>query len=159
ALVDSVPSCPLPTPVSLGGFAFDPARQADPRWEGYPDALLVIPRFLFISCGGSSWLSVNVLVTPGCDRQATADAVVGALHELLSGDGTAKGEEQSGGIVILPDDAQVAHWKETVITIVREIERGAVEKLVLAREVRVRSPRPIDPGSVMHRLQAGYGRC
>jgi hypothetical protein len=48
SLVDATPLCPLPTPLSLGGFAFDPTRRMDSDWEEYPDALLVFPRLLFL---------------------------------------------------------------------------------------------------------------
>jgi isochorismate synthase len=159
ALVDAAPSCPLAPPLSLGGFAFDPDGHADPGWEGYPDALLVIPRFLFMSCGSSSWLSVNVLMASGCDIQATTTAVLGDLHELLSEELTARGEEHPERLLVLEDEAEVARWKATTVSIVREIERGAIEKLVLARNVRARSSRLIDPGLVIHRLRARYGRC
>lgn len=157
--VDSIPSCPLPTPVSLGGFAFDPARQAGPNWRDFPDALLVIPRFLFIACEGSSWLTVNVMVTPTCDVQAVVHTAVSALQELLKADETQAGEERCGSVAVLQDAAQAARWQETVATIGQEIERGTVEKLVLAREVHVHSPQLISPAAVMNRLRGGYGRC
>lgn len=159
ALVDAASSCPLPIPVSLGGFAFDPARRADPDWEEYPDALLVLPRFLFLSCAGSSWLTVNVLVTSDCDRQATADAVVGSLCTLQGEEGAVIGEKSSGSMEVQQDEAQAGRWKEKVLAIVREIESGALEKLVLARAVNVHSPQPFDPGIVLRKLRVGYRHC
>jgi hypothetical protein len=80
---DAAPSYPFPPPLSLGGFAFYPARRTDPGWEEYPDALLVTPRFLFLTCQGSSWLTVNVLVEPECDRQAAVTSVISSLGALL----------------------------------------------------------------------------
>ncbi|MBI3246410.1 MAG: isochorismate synthase [Deltaproteobacteria bacterium] len=159
ALVDAVSSCPLPTPISLGGFAFDPTRRADSDWEEYPDALLVIPRFLFLSCAGSSWLTVNMLVTPDCDRQAAAAAVVGSLCTLQGEEGAGIGEESSGCMEVQQDEAQAVRWKEKVLAVVREIESGALEKLVLARSVHVHSPQSFDPGAVLRKLCAGYRHC
>lgn len=158
-LSDSTSSCPLPAPVSLGGFAFDPARRADPGWEEYPNALLVIPRFLFLSCVRSSWLTINVLVRSDCDRQATADAVVGSLRALWEEKGTARAEQSSGSAVLQQDEPQAVRWKEKVAAIVREIESGALEKLVLARSVNAHSLRPIDPAAIIHKLCRGYGHC
>lgn len=158
-LSDSPPSCPFPAPISLGGFAFDPARRGAPGWEEYPDALLVIPRYLFISCRGSSWLSVNMLVAPGCNQQDSVDAVVCALQELLRGGEAALREEQAQSIEVQQHDAQVARWQETIVSVVNEITRGAVEKLVLARQVSAYSPQPLDPGALIARLRVGYGHC
>lgn len=158
ALVEAVPTCPLPAPVSLGGFAFASSRQADPCWEGYPDALLVIPRFLFISRAGSAWLSVNALVTPGCDIGVTVATIDQALHDLWRGDGTTTCVATNGSVVSL-DDVQAPQWKKAVVALVREIERGTVEKLVLARQVRVCFPRSVDPCAVLERLRGGYRHC
>lgn len=160
SLVDSPSSCPLSPPVSLGGFAFDSFRQADPNWKEYPDALLVFPRYLFISCQGSSWLSVNVLVAPGCNRQATAQSVVQALRGLLQRDEMEIKEEQFENTVTQQqDEAEVAHWKEKIASITKEIEKNTIEKLVLARQVAVSSRQQLDPGVIVSKLRSGYDHC
>ncbi|MDO8613091.1 MAG: hypothetical protein Q7R32_09755, partial [Dehalococcoidia bacterium] len=61
AVTETLAPCPIPGPVGLGGFAFDPASPRDLDWEGFPDALLLVPRFLFVSDGDSSWLTVSAL--------------------------------------------------------------------------------------------------
>lgn len=161
-LRDSTPSCPLPTPISLGGFAFDSAHQTDSGWEEYPDALLVIPRFLFITCQSSSWLAVNVLVAPTCDRHTIngdLDSVISALHALSLENEAARRDAQAESIMVQHDEAQAARWKETIVSITNEIESGTLEKLVLARQVTAHASRSIDPGSVIHRLRSGYDHC
>lgn len=159
ALVDSPSSHPLSPPVSLGGFAFDPARQADPSWKEYPDALLVLPRYFFISFQGSSWLSVNVLVAPGCNRRAIAEAVVYALRNLLQEDEEEIQEEQTEDLIVRQHEIELARWKEKIVAIINEIERKALEKLVLARQVTLSSLRPFDPGAIVARLRSSYGYC
>jgi menaquinone-specific isochorismate synthase len=143
----------------LGGFAFDPTRQADPSWKEYPDALLVLPRYLFISYQESSWLSVNVLAAPGCNRQVTAEAIVQALRNLLQENETEIKEEQTENIVVQQDEDGGARWKEKIVAIVNEIESKVIEKLVLARQVTISSPHPLDPGAIVSRLHNGYGHC
>lgn len=159
ALVDAPSSCPLPPPVSLGGFAFDPRRHADPDWAGYPDGLLVIPRFLFLSWAGLSWLTVNVLVTSDGSSQATAEAALASLGRLQGEARAEMGEEAAGSMEIQHDEPQALRWKEHVLAIIRQIERGALDKLVLARTLKVSSPHPFDPGVVLHKLRAGYRHC
>ena len=159
ALVDAASSYPLPAPISLGGFAFDPARQADSGWEEYPDALLVIPRLLFSSCAGSSWLTINVLVASDCNRQAAADAVVDSLCTLQREEEAVLEEESSGCVEVQQDETQTVRWKEKVSAIIKEIESGALEKLVLARSVHAHSPRLLNPGAVIQNLRCGYHHC
>jgi isochorismate synthase len=157
-LVDAAPSCPLPAPVSLGGFAFAPTRGVTPDWEEYPEALLVIPRFLFISCAGSSWLTVNMLVTAGCNSQV-ADVVAGSQCAFWEEEEAGIREESGGSIEVQHDETHAIQWKENVSAIVKEIENGTLEKLVLARQVTAYASQPIDASAVIHRLRAGYGHC
>ena len=159
ALVDAASSYPLPAPVSLGGFAFDPARRAESGWAEYPDALLVVPRFLFSSCAGSSWITINVLVTSDCNRQASADAVVDSLCTLQGEEEAGIGEESSGSVEVQQDETHIVQWKQKVSAIVKEIENGTLEKLVLARSVHAHSPRLLNPGAVIQNLRCGYHHC
>jgi isochorismate synthase len=69
------------------------------------------------------------------------------------------GAEQCGSVAVLQDAAQAARWQETVATIGQEIQQGTVEKLVLAREVRVRSSQLLDPATVVNRLRERYDSC
>jgi isochorismate synthase EntC len=164
-LVDAPPLCPLSAPVGLGGFAFDPARRADSTWEGYPDALLVLPRFLFVSYRGSSWLCVHELVAAECDThtvQAGMDSIHGVvdfLSSLQAKEATPEEPEPSESLLVEQDEMQAARWKEKVRAIVGEIASGKLEKLVLARSVNAYSPRPLNPGAVVRKLRSGYSHC
>lgn len=159
AVIEAPDSWPVASPLCLGGFAFDPAPESNPRWPAYEDALLVVPRLLITSTAGSSWLTVNTIMTSGCDLLAAADAVAGALDGIPLGGNAATGHEGGAAEVALEDDAEADRWKETVRAVIQDIRRGAVEKVVLAREVRARSLEALNPGTVMRRLRAGYGGC
>lgn len=159
AVVDVADAAPVPAPVCVGGFAFDPARRREPHWEDYPDALLVVPRFLFTSRGGSSWITVSAVSTPGCDARAAADAAAGDLRDLLAaGVAMAEGEQPEGGVAPA-EEAEAGRWKDAVAAVVQDVRRGAIEKLVLARRLRARALGPVDPGPIIRRLRAGYGGC
>ena len=160
AVTDVVDPAPVAAPVCLGGFAFDPERLREPHWDGYPDALLTVPRFLFTSCGGSSWLTVSALVNPGCDTRTTADAAADDLCRLLEGGvAVAGGGEWPGSEVAPADEAEADRWKEAVAAVVRDVRRGTIEKLVLARRLRARVLGPLEPAAVIRRLRAEYGGC
>jgi isochorismate synthase len=157
-LVDADPSCPLPVPVSLGGFAFNPTSRTSSDWEEYPEALLVIPRFLFISGAGSSWLTVNMLVTAGCNSQV-ADVVIGSQPASWLEEGVGIDEKSLGSMKVQHDETYATCWKEKVSAIVKEIENGTLEKLVLARQVTACASQPIDSTSIIRRLRDGYDHC
>jgi isochorismate synthase len=158
ALVDAVPSCPLLPPVSLGGFAFDAAPRKDSSWKDYPDALLVVPRFLFLSYQGSSWLIVNALITVECDASALIDEEIDFLSELME-KAQAATESSTPALVVQHDEARDVRWKETVAQLAQAVAHGALEKLVLARQVSLHAAEPIHPGAVIQRLRGGYEHC
>ncbi len=159
AVTDVADAAPVAAPVCLGGFAFDPARRHEPHWQGYPDALLLVPRFLFTSHGGSSWLTVSALATPGCDARAAADAAADDLRGLLAGHVEMDDGERLGSEVAPADAAGVGRWKEAVAAVVQDVRRGTIEKLVLARRLRARALGPVEPDPVIRKLRAGYGNC
>lgn len=159
ALTDGADLSSLTGPVCLGGFAFDTDREPSPRWQGYADALLCVPKFLFLSQGGSSWLTVNLMVAPGCDVLGTVDAVWKAIRPLLQEDRGKSRQTQPANITVIEEAAAPDRWRTAVGAVRREIRRGTVEKVVLAREVRLRSPGGFEPGLVLRRLRSGYGGC
>lgn len=150
--------CPLRPPVCMGGFAFDHRRQGDAWWEGYPHGLLMVPRLLFLSKGGSFWVVLSEMAGPDIDPAAAAGAMVEGLRSLGSGlrDGTV---ESCHAIDITQDDRTASRWRGAVAAAVGKIRGGAVEKVVLARRVPVCAPEPVDVVPVLGRLRASYGNC
>ena len=159
AVLAGMGSEPVPGPVCLGGFAFDPTREPDPRWRGYGDAQFVVPRFLIASRDGLSWLTIQLMLAPDSDVPAVADAATTSLYDLLSGDGLASTEKVLTADITVEDDIGDDHWKEMAASVIEEIRRGTIEKLVLARELRVRSPSRFRPDSILRRLRSGYRNC
>lgn len=159
AVVETAGSCLIPSPICLGGFAFDPARRQGHDWQEYPDALLVLPRFLFVSHGGSTWLTVNTLATAVCAVQTLADAATEGLRRLLSKSSEASQEERYANTLTLEEGVEAERWQEAVGAVLEDVRRGAVEKLVLARRVRAHAAKSPEHGQVLHRLRESYGNC
>jgi isochorismate synthase len=55
--------------------------------------------------------------------------------------------------------AAPSHYEDAVRRAVERIARGEVEKVVLAREVRVQTGRVIDPAPILDALRAGFPDC
>ncbi len=159
ALLDTAEGFPLALPIALGGFAFHPAGRRDPDWSGFADGLLLVPRLLFVSHRGASWLCLSQMATPGGDAIATADSALAELRRLLSSRPPEEEGKPSAGDLRLEEEVSAGSWRDAVGRIVEEIGHGPLEKAVLARQVRVRSAAPLDPGPVLDRLRTGYSGC
>src|SRR5918912_560672 len=157
ALADEV-AAPAAGPVWIGGFAFADEGAGAPEWGALPPALLTLPEVALARRGGEAWLTATVAVAGDADP----DALLAGVEERL-------GELRPARMPLLdPDPAQAArvggaappeHFESAVARAVERIAAGEVEKVVLAREVRVHAPRPADPEAVYDGLRAGFPSC
>ena len=136
ARIDACPSYPLAAPAALGGFAFDPAAPSNPAWEGFPDALLIVPRFLFLTAGNAAWCTINLDVPAGCHLDTVVEETIGELADLMDVEADPIDDRQPA--IRTPMSDQPGVWKQQVRDLVQAIQRGAVQKVVLARELRLR---------------------
>ncbi|WP_327585123.1 isochorismate synthase [Nonomuraea sp. NBC_00507] len=134
-------------PALVGGFAFAP------RPGTMPGALMWLPRVLIArDRDGRTTLSLSVRVDPG---PATSDAAVRVAAEAVALLSRAGGHpcnppRQAG--TTLTEIPSGQEWKALVARAVEEIGRGAFDKIVVARQLRVSSPTAYDVPSVLAAL-------
>ena len=152
-------------PVLFGGFAFDPAHTHTELWQGFPDGLLILPRFLFHCDEQGATLTLNIAVQPEMDYQRTADELLIAVNAIT----TLLASEQSSSLpsnvadiaterqmkvhdLLLPEK-----WKQIVAAAIQEMRQGAYDKVVLARAVQIMNmQQSFDVAEVLHRLGESY---
>jgi isochorismate synthase len=149
-------AAPFEAPVATAAFAFAP-RDGGGRgrpWQGFPDAVLSVPRLMFLKTPGSAWLVVSRLV----DSTAHDAEDESAQHEvvrLLQ----ANARFAAAGAVCHADTGDAEAWMQTVASAIADMRAGGVEKVVLARAMAVHSPAPFDVPSVLERLVSRYRAC
>jgi isochorismate synthase len=165
AVVDAPADAAGVGPLAMGGFAFDPLRPATELWEGFPDGLLVVPRYLLTCMGGDTWLTVTTVLQPDGDAARSLGALLHDCQTLLAEDTAratepeqARGDGSTGQPVVR--NALPAHqWKAVVRELAHEMQESDLEKVVLARECLVHAAQPFAPSSVLERLCATYPSC
>ena len=155
--VDACTSYPLRAPVALGGFAFDPAAPPNPAWENHPDALLVVPRFLFLTANDASWCTINLQMSADTVTDAVVQEVLDELEELSGAIDEPVGGEQPALWATTDDTGRL--WADKVNSILRGIQEGRIEKVVLARELRLRGGDEIDVDIALRRLTEISQHC
>lgn len=156
-VVDLGDDGPLPAPVCLGGFAFDVLGSEAPQWQGFADASLVVPRLLFATRAGASWLTVNIRLRPGDDGSSAIDEAQRWLAAPLSRNG--RDRPAAPGLVEEDDGFAAGEWRAAVHDALSAIRWGGLQKVVLAREVLARASSPIDTAAVLRRLRSAYQNC
>ena len=145
-------------PVWVGGLAFAPDGGAAPEWGSLAPAQLVMPEISLARGGGQARLTVTAVV----DGDEDAGRVAERLHSRLA-------QLQPAEMPLIdPDPVQAPHvsgaappehYEGAVERAVERIAGGEIEKVVLAREVRVHAPAPIDPAPVLDGLRTGFPAC
>lgn len=164
ALVDDASGgAPGAGPALMGGFAFDPDAPRTARWRDFPATMLVLPRVQLAFVNGDAWLTLNVVVGADTDLDAelavTERVVACVLDALLSDRDVTPAVAPDAEPLASRDARPAADWRATVADAVRAIHGGAFEKVVLAREVRVEAPAPLDPEAALGALRASYPDC
>ena len=144
--------------VAVGGFAFAPEGGRVPAWSGFAAASLVLPQVCLARRDGQVRMTVAAQAMP----DDVPEQLLGALEARLA-------SLRAGPIALLdPDPTQRArvygtmpaeHYEEAVARAVQRIRTGELEKVVLAREVRVDAGSPHDPGAVFGVLREAFGSC
>lgn len=122
-------------PVAFGSFAFA---------AGSPSGgVLVVPRVVVGRRGGAAWvttLDLGAVSAPPALRPTDAPAAPGAV---TYDDGALSAEG----------------WQDAVRRAVEAIRAGALDKVVLARDLLARTGAPLDPRWVLGRLADDYASC
>ncbi|MCH8026477.1 MAG: isochorismate synthase, partial [Chloroflexi bacterium] len=148
-------ACPVRAPVGLGGFAFAAGNGRESAWGDFPEALLMVPRLLFVSQGDLSWLIASTISGEHSDPQSVTDELSTLLARAEAGSNTTSAATR----LTLTEAMNASEWKSAVAAIVNEIESTELRKLVLARHVHASSDRPLRVGAALRRLRSRYQSC
>jgi salicylate biosynthesis isochorismate synthase len=144
-------------PLLVGGFAFRPGA-----WHpmgSMPDALTWSPAVqLTRLADGATHLSLNAWITPGTDPADLTERRITAAEALLLGAedeqiGTADGPPAALARFDVPsaDD-----WRSMVGAALRQIHRGQLTKVVLARQVLLHSDRAFAVPAALDRISRDF---
>ncbi|WP_376796849.1 isochorismate synthase MenF [Thermogemmatispora sp.] len=153
-------------PLLFGGFAFDPEQPRSALWAGFPDGLLMLPSFLFTFSTPEPTLTVNALVAAETDPLALGRDLLAQLAALAQALQARPARAVSPAVTLASETASSlrlepllspAAWMEQVAQVVSQIRRGAYEKVVLARAVRLlRQDGIFEPEPALQRLRTAY---
>lgn len=145
-------------PLWVGGFAFAEEGARESHWSSFEAASMVLPAISFSGKGSQAAMTVNMVLGGGQDPTetvATAAARVatlkGAALPMLDPHPVQRPSIESSRT---PDE-----FERSVSAAVSRIRAGEIEKVVLAREVVVRSGSAHDPAAIFAAIREGFPTC
>jgi isochorismate synthase len=158
AAADPIDGPPGSGPVAVGGFAFSPAGGRAPHWAAFEGGSLQVPELALHRRAGEVRLTLCALAGADDtveDLLARIDRRLATLRQaplpLL--------DPEPVGDVRVVSTMPPEHYEAAVARAVERIRAGALEKIVLAREVAVHGPAPHDVAAIHGILREAFPSC
>jgi menaquinone-specific isochorismate synthase len=145
--------------VALGGFAFAPHGGASPAWAGFAPASLHVPEVSLARRGDDVRLTLAAVATPDDTPEGMLERIEARLAELHDPGALPLLDPAPAGRYRVVSAMPPEHYEGAVARAVERIRAGALEKVVLAREVQVHAPVDHDPGGVFGVLRDAFPEC
>ncbi len=132
-------------PFVLAGFSFAVGEQGRTQpaqtqsWQGWPEARCFIPQTLVCAVEGHFSVVVYLVVRPSDTLEALTARLEGQLGRLPLTSGTLAGD-QKGTSTVRWSSAGQADWQAKTEQARKDIERGELQKVVLARSACGQTP-------------------
>ncbi|HEY5997952.1 MAG TPA: isochorismate synthase [bacterium] len=134
----------------FGGQAFDGRAAADADWAAFGRSRFTLPRFAITRAGGTWELACTFADDPGQGRQALRQLEAELTH-LRTGQ---RALAPLPAVLDRADRPDRAGWVAAVEASLARIERGPLQKVVLARRTDFRFAEAPDAFLLLHRLRA-----
>jgi menaquinone-specific isochorismate synthase len=139
-------------PVAFGSFTFDPASDS---------SVLLVPSTVIGASGGQAWQTTigDGTATAAVPGRAAGQGSRSRLAAAAAAPDPRADPAWPGEIRWHDGSLSAPQWQQAVAAAVRRISSGAVDKVVLARDLHATAREPIDARVVLRRLAARYPDC
>ncbi|KQL53222.1 hypothetical protein AN964_06800 [Heyndrickxia shackletonii] len=135
-------------PLLFGGFTFDPYNRKEYEWGAFSNATFYVPEIMLTITEKNSFLTVNSIVKPESD-----------VSQLMYLENQKKKilniQEFSNNFiseVMKKEEINPEEWKESVARVISLLKDGHLDKVVLARKMRVEYQQDILPENILNHL-------
>ena len=144
--IDDAVGCPGTGPVAFGSFAFSKVSEHASR--------LIVPEIVVGLRDGNAWLTQLTFD----DGELTEAGARAALRRWLDAPG-APARPSAREAKLSTGSLSEAEWMAAVAEGVAEIRTGALEKLVLARDIVATLPDGVNAAEILRQLAVRYREC
>lgn len=138
----------------VGGLRFDGRADPDARWADFGAVRFVLPRFELRSDGQTATLACHLVLPRDADGSSALQSAISALRWPT--DAPPEALPRPSSRTDVPDRAA---WIEMIEWALQAIDRGALDKVVLARRSTLDFLDALDPWSVLRHVQAATPGC
>ena len=144
-------------PVIFTGFAFSPDDPMHESWQGLPNAGLFLPTILLQQTGNHCSLTCTYQSSSEVDHNKLIEEWMALFGPLIKAMALPSGPPGHRTKLPLRDSEPSRDaWIQRVEQTIQEIDKGLLEKAVLARRIRVQAERQLNPARLISTLDCLY---
>jgi menaquinone-specific isochorismate synthase len=121
-------------PTIFGGFSFDPLKPRTRLWSKFSHSLFHLPKYMLSIMDGQAYLTTNIVCTKN-DDESLADKITDERTEILAH--VVKPTFEKWHLPFKIEEINPEPWKHSVEKLVKDLQKGTLKKVVLARELRL----------------------
>ncbi|MCH2172840.1 isochorismate synthase [Myxococcota bacterium] len=145
-------------PLLLGGFGFRDQPEPSSHWSEYPPARLILPEFLVAQLEGRAYLTVIQPRTEDATLPEALDRLRAEFSVPPMASPKSPRPADPAAHEILTEHGHT-HFCKRVANALQQIAGGELEKVVVARSLRIRSARDFAPVPLLDRLSRTHPTC
>ncbi|WP_042345107.1 isochorismate synthase [Bacillus massiliigorillae] len=140
---------PMTGPILFGAFSFDYNKSQSLLWDHFGDNFFYVPRYMISNMNNETYFTTNIICSPGEDVNRFIKAFeIGeqlwqAAHRNVSFD---------ENVLMKKKEVDPNQWKQQVADAVKTLKSSSMDKIVLARELRLTYQQPISSDAVLDHL-------
>ena len=133
----------------LGGMSFDPLRKRSELWRNYPTSQLTVPEYLIVYENDQYYFTINRYVDKQTDIEAIVEEINDIKRTVRDERKTERNVEQK---IVYQMEKSPEQWMKSVRKAVDTINNKEAEKIVLARELRIKLNNRVNVGLLIEKL-------
>lgn len=140
---------PMTGPILFGAFSFDYNKSQSLLWDHFGDNFFYVPHYMISNINGETYFTTNILCSPGEDiKRFTTTFEIGeqlwqaSLYDVSF----------DKNVLMTKREVEPNEWKQQVAEAVKTLKSSDMDKIVLARELRLTYEQTISSDAVLAHL-------
>ncbi|MFC1557032.1 isochorismate synthase MenF [candidate division KSB1 bacterium] len=134
-----------------GGIRFNGLHEGSKEWESFGTYRFTIPQFELLCQDNRNIFACNICIDPKINPDTQKRSILEAFDKIEFD--TTVEHYRSNKLISREDFPDKKKWRNKIITALKNLDRGGMGKIVLARRSLLTFIRPVDPFDLLYKLK------
>ena len=146
-------------PKIFGGHSFLNETNCDDTWENFPRSSYFLTECLVSCIDNNTWLTISTFIKPDSNQNLIYKKIIQHINDFNQYSSSNIDNNQKITISKVKQETNNNIWNDMINSVIKEINSGKVEKVVVSRLKEIHIKEKINLFSVLQRLTDDYPEC